>query len=335
MDMVLSKIENDDNHSYELNMSDYKKMYKSGACNIYRDLRKAVKSMEGAGFYLINSNDKGIEKETFFVWFSSIDYLETEGRIIVEVGQRLKNLLVEMKKRIYYKLEYPLNFNSIYSKRIYYYLKSFEDTKWRIDNLDVIRNKLQCPTSYEKYGLFRTKVLDVAYREINNNSDISFSFEEIKTGRKVTSIKFNIKSNQVKNEIAITLVEEGIPQRSIEEEQDQEDILSFIQETITPLEARKILDIANGNIEIVKMKYELSKKSKKPIGNLVAWLIDSIKKDYKDPTKKINVLPGESSKRQYAPGELEKLVFNRGQNNVSSKRVYDVDALEKKLLGRE
>lgn len=83
------------------------------------------------------------------------------------------------------------------------------------------------------------------------------------------------------------------------------------------------------------MKYELSKKSKKPIGNLVAWLIDSIKKDYKDPTKKINVLPGESSKRQYAPGELEKLVFNRGQNNVSSKRVYDVDALEKKLLGRE
>ena len=64
-------------------------------------LYKIVFYLEGTGFYLINSTNKGTEKETFFAWFASIDHLETEGRIVVEIGQRLKELLVEMKKRIY------------------------------------------------------------------------------------------------------------------------------------------------------------------------------------------------------------------------------------------
>lgn len=218
MDMVLSKIEDDNNYLYELNVNDYRKLYKSDTSNIYRDLKKAVKSMEGLGFYLINSTSKGVEKETFFAWFASIDYLETEGKIVVEVGQRLKGLLIEMKKRIYYKIEYPLNFSSIYSKRIYYYLKSFEDTGWRVDNLDVLRKKLQCPGSYNKYGLFRTKVLDIAKKEINSCSDISFDIEEIKNGRKVNSIKFIIKSNNnaypqkqiVKDEVAFDIEEKHL-----------------------------------------------------------------------------------------------------------------------------
>jgi len=37
--------------------------------------------------------------------------------------------------QLIYKIEYPLNFRSIYSKRLYYYLKRFEDTGWRIDKL--------------------------------------------------------------------------------------------------------------------------------------------------------------------------------------------------------
>ena len=44
MDIVLSEIENDDKHLYELNLNDYKHLYKNGACNIYRDFKKAVKS---------------------------------------------------------------------------------------------------------------------------------------------------------------------------------------------------------------------------------------------------------------------------------------------------
>jgi plasmid replication initiation protein len=45
-------------------------------------------------------------------------------------------------------------------------------------------------------------------KEINLNTDISFDFEEIKTNRKVTSIKFLIKSqieSKAKEETAASL----------------------------------------------------------------------------------------------------------------------------------
>ncbi|MBZ9626349.1 RepB family plasmid replication initiator protein [Clostridium sp. FP2] len=115
-------------------------------------------------------------------------------------------MFLEVKKRIYYHIKYTLNFSCIYSKRIYYYLKSYEDTGWRIDNLDALRDKLQSPKSYKKYSDFRRFALEPAHAEINSNSDIKFKYEEVKTGNKVIALKFSIKSSKCEEdskEIAI------------------------------------------------------------------------------------------------------------------------------------
>jgi plasmid replication initiation protein len=303
LDMVLSKIENDDSYLYELNINDYKRLYKNNTSNIYRDFKKAVKEFEGDGFYLIDNQNK---KEIFFAWFASILYSDAEGKVVVEIGQRLKGLLIEMKKRIYYKIEYPLNFNSIYSKRIYYYLKSFEDTGWRIDNLDVLRKKLQCPKSYDKYGLFRAKVLDMAYKEINNYSDISFEFEPIKTGRKVTNIKFIISSNESKNEIAATKVA-----KAPEGMESIEKVKSIMYgHEITSLEAKKIYDSSEGDFELIEKVYKDFKN--KQVGNFVGAMISMVKPGvYNDPK-----------------GNDKKTKFNDYEQ-----RSYDYNDLEKKLLG--
>ena len=62
LDIVLSKIDNDNNYLYELNINDYKTLYNTDTSNIYRDLKKAVKEFEGKGFYLIDNENK---KEIF------------------------------------------------------------------------------------------------------------------------------------------------------------------------------------------------------------------------------------------------------------------------------
>jgi plasmid replication initiation protein len=316
MDMVLTKIDDDSNYLYELNINDYKHLYKTDTSNIYRNLEKATKSMEGTGFYLLTKNDKGKEKETFFVWFASIEYVKSEGKITFEIGNKLKGLLLEMKKRIYYRIEYPLNFVSIYSKRVYYYLKSFEDTGWRVDNLDILRKKLQCPKSYEKYSFFRRKVLDMAMKEINNYSDINFAYEEIKTGRKVTSIKFYINTNKTKNKAN----EEACPTLECKSTNREEKCLtelinvvkSIFKENITVKEAKFILNTAKSDINIIKEKYALAQNVSK-IGNIVGWMIKAIKEDYTIPKDKVKV----------------------GSFNDYEQRDYDFDALEKKLLGWE
>jgi len=213
MDMVFATIKDDNNLIYEINVNKYAQLYNiQDKTNIYGDLKKAVKTFEGKGFKIINK-DNGVED--YFAWFSRIRYLNGEGRIEVELGQTLKKLLLEFKRAIFYNIEYSINFNCIYSKRLYYYLKLYEDTKWKIDNLDNLRKKLECPKSYNKYGLFRTFVLEKVYKEINGSSDISFEYEPIKTGRKITAIKFYIKSNKnskksikkSKNEIAATKID--------------------------------------------------------------------------------------------------------------------------------
>ncbi|MBW9173996.1 replication initiation protein [Clostridium estertheticum] len=308
MDMVLTKIEDDNNYLYELNINDYKHLYKTDTSNIYRNLEKATKGMEGTGFYLLTNNDKGVEKETFFVWFASIEYVKSEGKITFEIGTKLKALLLEMKKRIYYKIEYPMNFSSIYSKRVYYYLKSFEDTGWRIDNLDVLRKKLQCPKSYEKYSFFRIKVLDMAIKEINNYSDISFEFQEIKLGRKVMRIKFIIKQNQnnkARNEIVATSLDLKESEELGLIKQVQE---IFTKNTITRHEASCILKDANNNIDLINQCYQYLLT--KDVPNVVGYM-RTLVKGFNEPQANIH----ESNFTNY------------------EQRTYDFDSLEKKLLG--
>ncbi len=304
LDIVLSKVDDDNNYLYELNINDYKYLYKTDTSNIYRDFKKAIKQFEGKGFYLIDNQNK---KEIFFSWFASILYSDTEGKITLEVGQRFKSLLLEMKKRIYYKIEYPLNFKSIYSKRIYYYLKSFEDTGWRIDNLDTLRKKLQCPESYNKYSFFRIKVLDKAVQEINSYSDISFDFEEIKIGRKVTSIKFDITStknkNTCKDEIAVALEE---PKQDLKLIKQVKAI--FTDHNLTDHEANCILKDGNNNINLIEQCYTYSLG--KDIKNIVGY-IRKLAKGFNEPK-----------------GNIKKDSFNNYEQ-----RVYDFDDLEKKLLG--
>ncbi|MBZ9626358.1 hypothetical protein G9F71_026505 [Clostridium sp. FP2] len=154
--------------------------------------------------------------------------------------------------------------------------------------------------------------LNISWYLHSHSCDISFEFEEKKTSRKITSIKFYITSNKNTciSEIAATLAEpKPKPQQNIDHIKL---IKEIIKEEITDQEAQSILISANGDINIIKEKYRCSQRAAK-ITNMVGWLIDAIKKDYKPPISKVKV----------------------GKFNDYAQREYDFDKLEKKLLGWE
>ncbi|MBX4262855.1 RepB family plasmid replication initiator protein (plasmid) [Clostridium estertheticum] len=292
LDMLFTQIQDDHNVEYCIDINKYKMLYNiKDKNNIYGDLKKAVKSFEGKGFLMV---DKEKNEEIYYPWFSKIQYKNKEGKILLKIDSELKTMFLEVKKRIYYHIKYTLNFSCIYSKRFYYYLKSYEDTGWRIDNLDALRDKLQCPKSYKKYSDFRRFALEPAHVEINNNSDIKFKYEEVKSGNKVTALKFSIKSSKCE-EIAI------------DKDLEITDVQTIFSENITPIEARRLLDVASGNIELIKEKYKLS-SNQGEIKNIVGWVIKAIKDNYNTETKQTRF-------------------------NDYEQRTYDFDVLEKKLLG--
>lgn len=297
LDIIFTKLENDDKTDYVIDINLYKKIYKTNTSNIYRDMEKAVESFEGKGLSLTKANSRG---RIYFAWFSKINYVPSEGKIILRMDPELKLLFLDVKKRIYYNIKYTLNFKSVYSKRIYYYLKSFEDTGWRIDNLDVLRKKLQCPESYNKFSDFKRFVLNPAFNEINESSDMDFKYEEIKTGRKVTKLKFFITPK---------LIEKNINISSTADTDDINKVIAIFEEKITSTEARKIMIVAKGNLQIIKEKYDIAKITKN-ITSIIAWMITAIEKDYQMPK-----------------GKQQVSIFNNFEQ-----RTYDYDDLERKLL---
>jgi plasmid replication initiation protein len=321
LDIVFSSIEDDSKLRYEIDINKYGALYNiKDKSNIYRDFKKAVRSFELKGFSVTTKSEKGKEHRIYFSWFASIEYVDGESKITLELGTRLKELMLSAKQACFYQIKYSLNFKSIYSQRIYYYLKRFEDTGFRIDNLDELRTKLNCPKSYNIFSNFRLYVLDPAFEEINDNSDISFKYEEIKNKGKITSIKFYIKSNKedktiaplaptAKNEVSATIEEP---------EKETQKVMSIMSDSkITALEAKKIYDSSKKNIETIKKVYDDGKN--KDIPNFIGWMISMVKPGvYIEP------------KKNYAKGAF----------NNYEQRKYDgsdgkmsIDEMEKKLLG--
>ncbi len=133
-----------------------------------------------------------------FNWFSKIQYIRGQSKFLVRIDDDMKPYLLELKKRfVKYNLKYILPLSSNYSIRIYQLLKEYEKLTRRTFTVEELQDILQVPKSLIRYSQFKQKVLKVAEKELIENCDIFFEYEEIKKGRKVNEILFRIKSNKL------------------------------------------------------------------------------------------------------------------------------------------
>lgn len=135
-------------------------------------------------------------------WFSSLRYVPGAGELRYRISTELKPYLLDLRKRfVQYNLGYILPLSSTYSIRVYQLLKEYEKIGKREFPLEELQNILGVPQSMKVlYSNFKLRVLTVAHREINIYTDISFDYDEIKSGKKVVSLRFIIKSAQAWND---------------------------------------------------------------------------------------------------------------------------------------
>lgn len=271
IDMILSKIENDNTYKYNINVSEYVRLYKKGKTNAYRDLKSATESI-----YEKDLRIKVADKLIRMRWFSSIGYDEEKGCMSIELGDTLKQLLLKVKedksKRIYYDITYPLNFRSIYSKRMYYMIKSFQSTGYRIDKLEDLKAKLECSSpTYEQYRYFKSKILNKAQQEINDTSDLYFEFKEIKEKGKVVRIEFDIKKNpdsEFMQEVVLTDTENSEIDILVQQIQD-------IMPHVPYKAAQLLLNAYGNNIEKISKAYAyvVHMGKTRVIKNVIAYML--------------------------------------------------------------
>jgi plasmid replication initiation protein len=178
----------------------------------YKKLRIALRSL-ATKYVILQDTEKIIEETTFLSYFK----LDKENDIIqVRFDKSLKPFLLQLQTR-FTKLSFKkiLSFGSQYTIRFYEILevrtsiynkyKNNHELKFEyklnelkemlLGDFNEKTERLEIPKSYHIYGNFKKKVLDVAKKELKEKGDYYFEYEPIKTGRKVTAIKFKIHKN--------------------------------------------------------------------------------------------------------------------------------------------
>lgn len=256
-------------------------------------------------------------------WISSAVYEKGSGTVELEFSPKLKPFMLGLKEfYTSYRLKNVLELKGKYSIRMYEILKSNEFKKVVEIEIDELRKILKADTgSYLIYQNFRNRIILQAQKELNEKTDISFKFEEIKTSRKVTRLKFHIKSNRKAiDEVSATLNTEVNPNKN-ESSADEINAIKTIfksalgfnvsDEFVKGIYNRAVKNKQFGNkpLELIKEVAEYS-KTQNITKNFAGWFKNTVL-SYERPIK----------------------TFKKDSFNDFEQRNYDFDELEKRLLG--
>lgn len=204
-------------------------------------------------------------------WFQYVNYNNKEGTVTIEVNSFWQEFLYSLEGNFTsYKLLNITRLNSSYSPRIYELLKARVGlNSQRILSLKELRAKLGIQEGqYPLYANFKQRVLLPAQRELKAQSDISFDFKEIKSGRAVKHIEFIIHRNNQNKIIEPELEKPSSAKKALMALGITKEA---VEELVKKYDEKRIMD----NIDYTRKRNNVSK-----INNLAAYLKTAIEKNY-------------------------------------------------------
>lgn len=155
----------------------------------YRDLKEGINRLYERSINL-SIEDKSIKMR----WVQEIQFLDSQSVIGIRFSKPIlpfiSNLSREFTK---YALSDIAGINSAYGIRIYELLVQYKQIGKREISVESLRTMLELGKKYPLFADFKKRVIDTAIDQINEYSPIKVTYEQKKTGRKVTHILFSFK----------------------------------------------------------------------------------------------------------------------------------------------
>lgn len=304
--LALSQIEKDDDdfRVYKVYISDIKSILGlKNVSHLYsqKKIQPVLKKFKSKTVE-IHSLVDGRKKIEHLGAINSIAYTEGDGFFEIEFDRKMKPHYLQLKERGNFTITVAgvLLMTSDYSKRIYHWLKSHKGKgrKEFLLSIEEMRWMLAIDNKYPAYKDFKRRVILPAQEETKETMDLTFEFEEIKYGRKVSDILFKIKDNPTgvivsmqkestyKNPLYLRLVSYGL------NEEDAFKVMSdheewYILENLDEVERRK----KNTDIKIKSIR---------------SYVLDAIKNDYALATREISKKKQEIKEREKEDLDLKK-----------------------------
>lgn len=196
---LISEINKDDYFHFEkytckelvISAQQYADLMGINVKNVYRDADKLSDALMSKVITI--HQDNGDWKK--FHWVSSMEYKKEKGMITASVSPDIIPYIIELKEQFTsFRLGNILYLRSSHAIKLYQILSQYKKIGERTLSLDEIKSFLGLfnLVTYKSYGALKQKVLEISKREINEKTDLTISYKEIKESRKVVAIQFKI-----------------------------------------------------------------------------------------------------------------------------------------------
>lgn len=145
---------------------------------------------------LVETN-KGDMRKKFIVLplMAMAAYQEGEAMITAQFNNKLKPYLLNLAGNFTQaEIKQLFRLKSFYSYRLYWLLKQHQAFGERYMEINELREMLNLQEKYERFQDFKSKVIHVAMKELKD-SDMAFTYEQVKKGRNVVGIRFFFSPN--------------------------------------------------------------------------------------------------------------------------------------------
>jgi plasmid replication initiation protein len=205
-------------------------------------------------------------------WLAGAKYYFKEGVIELTFHPDLKPYLLQLQKCFtQYALRNVLELKSKYAFRLYELLKQYQSIGKRKLSVSELRDLLGVEQGELKLWVhFKTRVLEIAKREINQKTDLEINYKTEKVGRRIEYIIFSIQA-QDKEKI----------KKVDEQNKRYDELLKLVPEKYRELKTLKsaiVKYFKKKGFEYVKRNIEYANlKAEK---NYRAYLINALKEDW-------------------------------------------------------
>lgn len=182
------KKEDKDFQTYRIQISDFVELTGTKHKGMYEKAQKITENLLSRVLKIQKPN--GDLLQTHFLGHAL--YKKGKGYVEVSFHPELMPYLLELKNNFTsYDIRNVLPLTSKYTLRIYELLKQFNTIGERMLYVDELRELLAIPDTYS-YGIFKRRILITASESLKQHTDMYFTFEEVKEGRKIIALRFTI-----------------------------------------------------------------------------------------------------------------------------------------------
>lgn len=184
---------------HRIQASDYEKHFGCDKTTAYRSLKSACDSLYESEFLWKGIDEKGREKINRSRFVQRASYSEGGGYVEVMFGNDVIPLITRLsQKYTEYELKQIKDLNSSYALRLFEILMQWRSVgKTPQISIEDLRSRLGIlEHQYKLMSDFKKRVLNYALNEINENTNITATYEQYKNGRKIAGFTFRFKDKE-------------------------------------------------------------------------------------------------------------------------------------------